>query len=124
MHIKELLKIEVKNPDIYVKEFKSLLKEIKKDEYDFKDKDYNSFLIINEIRLDSFFVHIVPKELFDIFNKMKDSNPEQFLGFSILAGKRLDKPVRLSCFGIPCSELTKAIISKARVPPRLKSRGL
>jgi len=52
------------------------------------------------------FVHIVPKELINLFNEMKIQAPEEFLGFTVLIND-----TRVSCFGIPCSELTKAIIS-------------
>ncbi|MBS3065467.1 hypothetical protein J4229_00245 [Candidatus Pacearchaeota archaeon] len=112
MEIKELENIKLFNKNIYVKAFKNLLISMKNNEFNFKDDEKENYYIINEIRLNSHFVHIVPKELINIFNKMKIDNPEDFTGMTILMGKRNNKDIRISCFGVSCSLLTKCIINK------------
>ncbi|MEK6888886.1 MAG: hypothetical protein AABW80_02140 [Nanoarchaeota archaeon] len=111
MKIKEIGNIKVDNKERYIKAFIDLIKSVKSNCFNYQDKEYTDYLIINENRLNSHFIHIVPKEILNTFNKIKDSNPEQFLGFSIFLGKYNDKEVRVSCFGIPCSDLTRAIIN-------------
>ena len=110
MNIKELENIRLHNKEIYVNAFKELLTNIKNKEFDFKDIEKENYYIINEIRLNSHFVHIVPKELINIFKKMKEDNPEDFLGMTILMGKINNQDIRISCFGVPCSLLTKSLI--------------
>ena len=102
----KLLNIHLKNKERYLQLFKDLIKEIKAGTYDFKDKQGDNYLIINENRMNSKFVHIVPKELINLFNEMKEEAPEDFLGFTVLINN-----TRVSCFGLPCSILSKAIIN-------------
>ena len=87
------------------------MKKIKNNQFRYINEDREKFVIINEERLNSHFVHIVPKELINVFNRVKKDNPSEFLGFSVLVRKLKDKEVRLSCFGIPCAELTKTLIN-------------
>jgi len=111
MHIKEIENINIKHKEKYAKAFRKLLNQIKENKFDFKNHQEKDYLIFNEERLDSHFIHIVPKELMPIFNKIRKDNPNDFLGLSILVGKKQEREVRLSCFGIPCHILTKEIIS-------------
>ena len=104
----KLGKVNVKNREKYIKLFRDLIDNLKSGDYNFKNYDGGDYYIINEEnRKSSKFVHIVPKELINLFNEMKEKAPDEFLGFSVLIND-----VRVSCFGIPCSELTKAIINK------------
>ena len=104
----KLGRVNIKNKERYLELFKGLIKKIQKNKYNFEDEKGEDYYIINEEnRKSSKFVHIVPKELISLFNEMKEKAPDEFLGFTILINN-----VRVSCFGIPCSELTKAIINK------------
>ena len=98
----ELEKVDIKDKEKYVLAFKKLINQIQKNDFDFENKETEDYYIINE----KGFVHIVPKEVFNLFMKMKKQAPNEFLGFTVLINE-----VRVSCFGIPCSELSKAIIS-------------
>jgi hypothetical protein len=97
----KLEQINIENKEKYVQVFKDLISQIKENNFDFKDKETKDYYIINKGK----FVYIVPRELIYLFNEMKSKAPNEFLGFTILIND-----VRVSCFGIPCSELTKAII--------------
>ena len=55
-------------------------------------------------------IMIVPKNLKNEYKSMKESFPNDFLGFTILLDDT--KNLRLSCFGIPCNKLTNIIIQK------------
>ena len=102
----KLEKVNIKNKERYLELFRDLIKQIKSGNYGFKDKEGEDYFIINEKRMDSNFVHGVPRELIDLFNEMKEKAPNEFLGFTVLINN-----VRVSCFGIPCSVLSKAIIN-------------
>ncbi|GBE19572.1 hypothetical protein BMS3Abin17_00296 [archaeon BMS3Abin17] len=104
---KKLEEVDIKNKEKYLEFFKNLIKQIEADKYDFKDKGGDDYKIINEKKHNENFVHIVPKELTNLFNEMKEKTPDEFLGFTILINK-----TRVSCFGIPCHILSKAIIDK------------
>ena len=110
MRITEIERINVKNKRLYLEIFEKLLKEIRLKKFDFKDSKNEDYLIVNEERLNSHFVHLVPRELESVFYEIKKNNPDTFLGFTILVGKTEGTDVRLSCFGLPCSELTKVIL--------------
>ena len=102
---KELEKVNIKNQERYLKLFRDIINKVQLNEYDFKDKEGKNYYLINEKNKN--FVHIVPKELIKLFNKMKEKAPEEFLGFTVLINN-----TRISCFGIPCHILSKAIINK------------
>ena len=104
---KELEQVNIKNKERYVKLFRSLIKVISDGKYDFKDKEGEDYYIINEERDNEKLVYLVPSELINLFNKMRAFAPTEFLGFTILINK-----TRICCFGIPCSELSKAVIGK------------
>jgi len=100
----KLEKVNLENKERYLELFRQLIKQIKLGKYDFKNKEGEDYLIINEKNI----VNIVPKELAGLFNEMKAKAPEEFLGFTVLVNK-----TRVSCFGIPCSLLSKAIINES-----------
>ena len=102
----KLEKVDLKNKEIYLELFKNLINQVTSGDYDFKDKEKKYHYIINETNDKGKFVHIIPRELLILFNEMKKYHPDEFLGFTILVND-----VRVSCFGIPCSELSKAIIN-------------
>ena len=97
----KLERVNIDNKEKYVQVFREVINQIKDNAFDFKDKETKDYYILNK----EGFVYIVPRELIDLFNEMKNKAPNEFLGFTILTNN-----VRVSCFGIPCSELTKAII--------------
>lgn len=103
----ELEEINIENKERYVKLFRDLIKQIREDRFGFKDYQGEGYYVINEERNGEKFVNIVPTSLINLFNKMRASAPNEFLGFTILVNK-----TRVSCFGIPCSKLSKAVISK------------
>ena len=98
----ELEKVNIVNKEKYVIVFKKIINQIQKGAFDFRNKETEDYYILNE----KGFVYIIPKELFDLFHKMKKEAPNEFLGFTVLVNN-----VRVSCFGIPCSELSKSIIN-------------
>jgi len=115
----KLSKINIKNKEKYTKIFSEIIKKIKNNEYKLEERieekeDY--FIVNEENRKNSFFVHIVPKEAYYLFKEMKEKAPNEFLGFSVLAGKKEDKDIRVSCFGIPCSLLGKGLIKFISYP--------
>jgi len=70
-------------------------------------EDY--YIVIEENRMSSYFVHIVPKQVYELFKEMQEKAPNQVLGFTVMAGKHNNKDVRVSCFGIQCNLLGKAL---------------
>jgi len=110
MKLKELENVNVAHKEFYINVFESLVRKIRNNQFDFNDDSKEKYIIANEIRLNSHFVHIVPRELIPLFNKVRWDYPEDFLGFSVLVGKRMGTEVRVCCFGIPCSLLTKSLI--------------
>lgn len=74
-----------------------------------------SYSVVNEAeRNGSSFVHVVPREAHKIFERMRREMPNSFLGFSMLCGKNGKKDLRVSCFAVPTSEITRAMISGSR----------
>ena len=64
--------------------------------------------------MNSYFIHIVPKQVYALFKEMQEKAPNSVLGFSVLAGKYKSRDVRVSCFGIECSLLGKSLIKKKK----------
>jgi len=111
----KLGKTNIKQKEKFAKIFADLVKDIRLDNYNFSantvDKgDY--FIIHEENRQNSFFISIVPKEVYPLFKEMQEKAPNQFLGFSVLCGKKQEKDIRVTCFGVPCSLLAKSLIKK------------
>ncbi|MBU0958071.1 MAG: hypothetical protein KKF56_04660 [Nanoarchaeota archaeon] len=100
--LEELEKINIENKERYLKIFKETIEKIKENKFEFKDKKEENHSIINIKN----FVYIIPNELLNLFNKLKKQHPNEFLGFTVLINK-----TRITCFGIPCSDLSKAIIN-------------
>lgn len=104
----KLLEVDVKNKEKFVKIFSDVVKMIGEGIFDFKEKKEDNYsIVIEENRVGSYFVHIVPDEVLELFKEMKKI--EGFLGFSVLAGKYKNKDVRVSCFGIECNKLGKGL---------------
>ena len=108
----ELLGLNIKNKEKFQSLFSYYFNEInnerlKLDPGELDKGDYS--LIIEDNRLGSYFVHIVPKEAYALFKRMPAN---QFLGFSVVAGEYKNKDVRVSCFGVECGKLGKALIKK------------
>ncbi len=77
---------------------------------DFGEYDKGDYyLVIEENRKSSYFVHIVPKEVYNLFKEMQGEAPNEFLGFSVLAGKHNNKNIYLSCFGVKCNLLGRSL---------------
>ena len=74
------------------------------------EKEYsNYYIIIGGNRLNSYFVHVVPKQAYDLFKKMQERIKNQMLCFTVLAGKHNNKDVRVSCFGVEYGLLGKSL---------------
>ena len=108
----ELLQLDIKNKERFQDLFSYYVDEVKEGRLilQTREEDKEDYsLVTEENRLGSYFVHIVPKEAYALFKKMPTN---QFLGFSVVAGKYNNKDVRVSCFGVECGKLGKALIKK------------
>ena len=110
----QILKTRVKDIERFANLFPQVIDYIlfKKKEFrdDMEDKqDY--LLITEENRANCVFVHVVPKELMSLFRQMQIQSPNDFYGYSVLAGRRDGKDLRITCFGVPCSILYKSIMN-------------
>jgi len=111
----KLNKVKIKNKEKSLDAFVNTVKEVEKKKYKFKEGTIKKdlYYIVNEPeRNGGSFVHIVPKEAYNVFEEMRKMMPDSFLGFSMLCGKIKGKDLRVSCFAITSSEITKALISK------------
>lgn len=72
------------------------------------------YLITEQNRMQSYFLHIVPKPAYELFRKMQTQGPHQMLGYTVLVGKYNNKEVRVSCFGIPCTIAARALVRKGK----------
>ena len=109
----ELSKVDIEDKARFQELFSDVVSKIKNNEFELKigekeKEDY--YMVIEENRMVGYFVHIVPKEVYWLFKKMQETN--QFLGFSVVAGKYRNKDVRVSCFGVQCNLLGKSLIKK------------
>ena len=110
----ELSELNVKNKAKYQKLFSQLVSRVQDNRFSVNPgiKEFKEhYVITEENRLNSYFVHIVPKEAFYIFKEMI-KQPDIFLGFSVLAGKYNDKDIRVSCFGVQCNLLGKSLTKR------------
>ncbi len=113
----KLSELNIKNKEKFLDIFSNIINEIKNNSLQIKageteKEDY--FLIIEQNRMNSYFVHIVPKEAYKLFKKMQREASNEILGFSIMIGKYNDKEIRASCFGIPCNILVKALFKNPK----------
>ena len=104
----QISNLNIEDKEKYIQAFSNIVHKIRNRNYDFEpglkeEKDY--FLVHEENQLFGPMVHIVPKQAFELFKEIKSQNPNQLLGFSVLA----NKTTRVSCFGIPCNLLAKSI---------------
>ncbi len=110
----QILKTRVKDIERFANLFPQVIDYIlfKKRDFndDMEDKD-DYFLITEENRANCVFVHVVPKELMQLFRQMQIQSPNEFYGYSVLAGRRDNKALRVTCFGVPCSILYKSIMN-------------
>jgi len=107
----ELTHLDIKKKSRYLKLFTSIISRVQKNKFPIKPgvKEYKEHVIVTEeSRMDSYFIHIVPKSAVYLFREM--IKQPGFLGFSVLAGKHKEKDVRVSCFGVECSDLGKALL--------------
>ena len=79
----KLLDVDVKNKEKYLKIFSDVVKEVKDGNFELdvgeEDKgDY--FIIVEENRMNSYFVHVVPKEVYDLFKEMQEEIERPFCG--------------------------------------------
>jgi hypothetical protein len=108
----ELLRIQIDNKERFQKLFSETVDKIKDNNFDLRigeiEKEYY-FIVVEENRQNSYFVNIVPKQVYNLFKKMQIEAKNDFLGFSVLAGKHKGRDVRVSCFGVPCGILGKSL---------------
>lgn len=106
----KLLKVNVKDKDYFKKEFYNYIEEIKKDDFILKIgeiENKNYYIITEENRMNSYFIHIVPKQIYILFKEMQKKTPNQFLGYTVLVKQYNNKDLRISCFGVECHKLSK-----------------
>ena len=103
----KLEKVNIKNKGRYLILFRELIDKINQGNYIPINEEKEDYYIVTEKRKGENFVHIVPKEVKSLFEEMREEAPNEFLGFTVLVDN-----IRVSCFGIPCSELSKIIINK------------
>lgn len=110
-----LAAVRVSDPKACIDAFVRIMRELENGSYAIQEgeRDFGKYFVIHEAdRQGSVFVHVVPKEAYKIFKEMQRSMPDSFLGFSVLCGKVGKKGVRASCFAVPTSEITRAMISR------------
>lgn len=103
----KLSQLNIPNKDKFQALFSDIVGKVQKKEFDLtiREEDNSDHYIIVEERLDSIFVHIVPKEAYELFKQMPKN---EFIGFSVMAGNN----VRVSCFGVECNLLGKSLFKK------------
>jgi len=111
----KLLEVGIDNKERYEKIFSETIEKIRNNDFPIKigeleREDY--YIVTEESRMDSLFIHIVPKQVYNLFKEMQKLAPNEFLGFSILIGKYGEKDIRVSCFGVECSVLGKGLFNK------------
>lgn len=109
----KLSEVDIDNKELFQNLFSEIVAKIQRRKFELKvgeTEKENYHLIIEENRMNSYFVHIVPKQAYSLFREIQKQAPNQFLGFSVVAGKHGNKDVRVSCFGIQCNLLGKSLI--------------
>jgi len=108
-----LASLKISGKDECIQAFVRIMREVENGSYAMQlgDQDRGSYFVVHEQqRQGSMFVHVVPKEAYKTFQDMRRQMPDSFLGFSVLCGKIAGRPVRVSCFAVPTSDITRAII--------------
>jgi len=95
--------LNIKNPEILADAFSKLVQDIQFSEEEIRDDvedkgDY--FIVMEENRAGSHFVHIVPKELYDEFRVLQTKRPQDLVGSAILVGRKNGKEIYATIFGI------------------------
>ncbi len=111
----KLLQVDLSNKEHYQKLFSKLVYDIQEGRFPFvlgeqEKEDY--YIVQEENRNGSYFIHVVPKGVYPLFKEMQEKAPNAFLGYSVLAGKKEGRDIRASCFGVPCNLLGKALLKK------------
>jgi hypothetical protein len=101
--LEELEKINLENKERYVGLFRNLLENAQKGSI--RDEDYEDCILVRENLKGKELITIVPNLLINLFKELREKYPDEFLGFSVLVNNK-----RISCFGVECSELGKAVI--------------
>lgn len=101
------------NKEKYQRVFAEVVKKIQKNDFplnigEINEGDYT--IVIEDNRMNSYFVHVVPKQVYNLFKEMQEKAPNEILGFSILAGRYNEREIRVSCFGVQCNLLGKSLI--------------
>jgi len=114
----KLLQVNLDNKEKFQRLFFETVDKVKRGDFALKvgetvKEDY--YIVVEENRMDSYFVHIVPKQVYALFKEMQAKMPDEFMGYSVLAGKFNDKNVRVSCFGVQCNLLGKALASNKNI---------
>jgi len=110
-----LSKVNIEEKEKYQELFSALVQQVKNNsiQINIGETEYTDhFLVIEENRMGAYFLHIVPKIVYSLFKEMQIKAPQSFLGFSVLAGKRDGKDIRVSCFGVQCTLLAKSLSHK------------
>jgi hypothetical protein len=111
----KLSQVNVADKEKFQKIFADTVSRIQKNSFklvvgETKKEDYH--VVIEDNRMGCYFVHIVPEEVYGLFKEMQQKAQDSILGFSVVAGKHNGKDIRVSCFGIPCNLLGKALFKK------------
>ncbi|MBD3259855.1 hypothetical protein GF371_04475 [Candidatus Woesearchaeota archaeon] len=108
----KLSQVNVENKERYMRIYSEIVKKVQNNEFSLDvgetEKDEH-FIVVEDNRMNSYFVHIVPKQLYNLFKEMQEKAPNQILGFSVMVGKHNNKDVRVSCFGVQCNLLGKSL---------------
>ncbi len=104
--LEELEEIKIKDHEKYVLLFKELINQVKRNEINKTFFEEQKCKLIRFNTKEEEIVYLVPNPLLGLFNKLSKKYINEFLGFSVLIND-----LRVSCFGIPCEKLGKAIIN-------------
>ncbi len=108
----KLSQVNLENKEKYMKIYSDIVKKIQNNVFpinvgETEKEDY--YIVVEANRMNSYFIHIVPKQVWALFKEMQKKAPNEILGFSVMAGKYNNKEVRVSCFGVQCSFLGKSL---------------
>lgn len=111
----KLSQVDIVDKEKYMKVYSETIKKIQNNNFllnvgEIEKEDY--YIVIEANRMNSYFVHIVPKQVWGLFKEMQEKAPNEILGFSVMIGKYNNKDVRVSCFGVQCDLLGKSLFEK------------
>ena len=108
----KLSQVNLEDKEKYAKVYSEIVKKIQNNDFliDVGETEKDDYYIVVEAnRMDSYFVHVVPKQVWGLFKEMQEKAPNEILGFSVMVGKQDDKEIRVSCFGVQCNLLGKSL---------------